>query len=65
MNRRDFMKGALLTASMLSSGKAFAGGFDRKNNFKRLSNRGNPSVLEQKHVPGIEAPDSVNAGYMV
>ena len=64
MNRRTFIKGALLTAAAMSSGKVLAGEYKHqsKKELNRLTGRDNPSVLEQKHVPGIEAPDTVQSG---
>ena len=64
MNRRTFIKGTLLTAAAMSSGKALAGGYkhESKKEMNRLSSRESPSALEQKHVPAIKAPDTVQAG---
>ncbi len=71
MNRREFIKGAFLTAALLSSGQALAGMYDDeeeegsesvKLSHLKLQNRENPSVGEQKHVPGIEAPGQVKKG---
>ncbi len=69
MNRREFIKGAVLTAAFLSSGKALAGIYDEDEgeesggeDLLRLQNRENPSVGEQKHVPAIEAPGQVKKG---
>lgn len=63
MNRRDFLKGALVTTAVLSSGKSFASEYEKKEEkeFLKLENREDPSVLEQKHVPAIEIPDLVNS----
>jgi len=65
MNRREFIKGAVLTAALVSSGRAFAsegseesGGAD----LKKLQNRENPSVGEQKHVPTIDSTSQVTEG---
>ncbi|NIS61542.1 MAG: twin-arginine translocation signal domain-containing protein, partial [Proteobacteria bacterium] len=63
MNRRDFIKGAAFTAAMMSSGVALATEYEEKGsaqqdtNLLRLQNRENPTAMEQKHVPGIEAPN--------
>jgi len=69
MNRREFIKGAVLTAAFLSSGKALAGIYDEDEgeesgdeDLLRLQNREDPSVLEQKHVPAIESPGQVKKG---
>jgi superoxide reductase len=64
MNRRAFIKGTLLTVAAVSSGEALAGEYkhESKKELNRLTSRDNPSVLEQKHVPGIEAPDTVQSG---
>jgi superoxide reductase len=64
MNRRSFIKGALLTAAAISSDKAQAGEYkhESKKELNRLTERDNPSVMEQKHVPGIETPDTVRSG---
>jgi superoxide reductase len=65
MRRRDFIKCGLSAAviSAVPSG-ALAGfyGEPKKEGFIRLKNKNEPSVSEQKHVPGIESPDSVKAG---
>jgi len=64
MTRRTFIKGTLLTAAAMSSGSALAGEYKQKSTkeLNRLSSRDNPSVLEQKHVPGIQAPDTIESG---
>jgi superoxide reductase len=64
MNRRSFIKVTLLTAAAMSSGKALAGEYKHESTkaMNRLSSRENPSALEQKHVPAIEAPHTVQAG---
>ena len=67
MNGREFIKGALLTAAFLSSGRAFGGDKDEgggsgEKGLLRLQNREDPSVLEQKHVPAIESPGQVKKG---
>ena len=69
MNRREFIKGALLTAAFLSSGKALAYNDEEEKSGKlgeqdllRLQNREDPSVAEQKHAPAIEAPGEVKKG---
>jgi superoxide reductase len=65
MNRRNFLKGALLTTTVLASGQVYAekyGQMKRREGLNRLMNKGNPSAMEQSHVPGIEAPDTVKPG---
>jgi superoxide reductase len=64
MNRRNFLKGALLTTTVLASGEVLAGKDDYKmmKPMNRLTNKKNPSLSEQKHVPGIEAPETVKSG---
>jgi superoxide reductase len=64
MNRRDFMKGALISSAVLASGKVIAGEYEHSGEKKlnRLSSKDNPSVLEQKHVPVIDAPGTAGAG---
>ncbi len=61
MDRRDFLKGALVTAVSLTAGKSIANASGGKE-YLRLKNKKNPSVLEQKHVPAIEAPKNVYSG---
>jgi len=62
MKRREFLKGAILSTALLASGKALAtkgySGIGKKG-LLRLKNRENPTVLEKKHVPAIEAPGKV------
>jgi superoxide reductase len=64
MERRNFIKGALLAAAVMASGKTLAAEYEKGEGQKiqKLSNRENPSALEKKHVPGIEAPASVKPG---
>ena len=61
MKRRDFIKGVILTTTVLAAGRPQVFAYDGHGNLKRLENRENPSALEQKHVPGIEAPAKVPA----
>jgi superoxide reductase len=58
MNRRNFIKGVVITTAAVASGKAFAGvyGSESQKSLNRLADRANPSASEQKHVPGIKAP---------
>ena len=62
MKRREFLKGAILSMALLASGEALAtkgySGIGKKG-LLRLKNRENPTVLEKKHVPGIDVPDKV------
>ena len=64
MNRRNFIKGAIVTTAVMTSTKSFAGEYGHKDTGKlnRLMSKDAPSVMEQKHVPGIKAPGTVNAG---
>jgi superoxide reductase len=66
MNRREFIKETLLTTAVLASvsGKAFAGEYGEisKKDINRLKNKKTPSIGEQKHVPAIEAPDTIRSG---
>jgi superoxide reductase len=62
MKRRDFLKGALLATTLLASGKSFAKEYKKadEKELLRVKNRDNPSILEQKHVPGIVSPAEVS-----
>lgn len=64
MNRRNFIKTTMLVSAALASGRAVAGEYSSRSaeGISRLTNRGNPSVLEQKHVPGIDAPAGIAPG---
>ena len=64
MNRRAFIKGILFTVALFESGKIYAGDYKNVNTtvIKRLENREDPTISEQKHVPAIEAPEKVNSG---
>ena len=64
MNRRDFIKGAVITSAVLSSTRVFAGEYEREAEKKmnRLTNRESPSPLEQKHVPVMELPERIESG---
>jgi superoxide reductase len=66
MKRRDFIKGALLTTAALTSRRAFAGegygDMSTMEGLNRLQDEKNPTVSEQKHVPGIVIPDTVKPG---
>lgn len=66
MQRRDFIKGAVLSSAVLavSAGGIFAEGSGQAGgmDINRLQNTKDPSVLEQKHVPAVNAPSSVKPG---
>jgi len=64
MKRRDFIAGAVAVGTLAIARTSSAGGYEEKSgtNLQRLKNKEAPSVLEQKHVPAIDAPGSVTAG---
>jgi superoxide reductase len=62
MDRRAFIKGAVLTTAMLASGRVQAKTGSEPGALLKLENPENPSKLEQKHVPAIEAPSQVKKG---
>ena len=64
MQRREFIKGTVLATAVLAAEKVLAGKYDTPDttHLNQLTDRENPSVLEQKHVPSIEAPAKVEAG---
>ena len=66
MQRRKFIKGALLSSAVLavSAGEIFAEVSEHASGMgmNRLQNTENPSALEQKHVPAVTAPASVMPG---
>jgi superoxide reductase len=64
MERRNFIKGALIAVAAMAPGKILAVQYehDEGKNIQKLLDREKPSALEQKHVPGIEAPASVIPG---
>jgi superoxide reductase len=76
MNRRNFITGVIITTAAVASGKAYAAGYgsESKKSLNKVADRANPSVSEQKHVPGIKAPNnatinewfnvSINVGFM-
>jgi len=63
MKRREFLKGAILSTALLASGEALAtdGNYSGtgKKGLLRLENPEDPTVLEKKHVPAIDAPGKV------
>ncbi len=66
MERRKFVKGAVVTAAAaLVAGKvekSWAKGHKGQKKLSRLTNRKKPSMLEKKHVPLIKAPSQVKKG---
>jgi superoxide reductase len=61
MDRRTFIKGAFAATAVIASGSARAsdnGSGDEKT-IHRLTNRSDPSLLEQKHVPSINVPEVI------
>lgn len=65
MKRRDFIKGAVVSAALMSTGKAFAYNGDEATGgtgLLKLQNRDNPSPVEQGHVPAIESPSQAQKG---
>ncbi len=64
MNRREFIKGAVITSAVLSSGSLNAAEYEHEDEkiINQLVDRENPSVLEQKHVPVIKIPRTIEAG---
>jgi len=64
MNRRTFIKGAMATVAAMYAADSHAGEYkhENKGDLNRLTNRDNPSVLEQKHVPAIAVPSAVQSG---
>ncbi len=66
MERRRLIKaGAAGAALLLTQGVAGADSYNKtlaKRKINTLTNKKNPSVLEKKHVPLVEAPKSVKKG---
>ena len=64
MNRRDFLKGAIVSSAVMASSKVFADDYSHKSSseLNRLKSKDAPTGLEQKHVPAVESPKSVKAG---
>jgi superoxide reductase len=64
MDRRKFITGAILSAFVLMSEKALGGQYGHTGNVKlnRPSNKENPPLIEQKHIPAIETPEKVQSG---
>lgn len=64
MKRREFILGTVAAGALAAARYTSAGGYGDKpdSSLLRLKNRQNPSVLEQKHVPGIDVPGSVSPG---
>ena len=65
MNRRVFLRGSVLAVAAVSSGVVIAAEYEKKaspqqnTGLLKLRNRENPTAMEQKHVPEIEAPSTV------
>ncbi len=64
MERRTFMKGVVAGSGLLIASSVSLSGIVRADDdmVRHLENRANPSTLEKKHVPAIEAPASVTKG---
>ena len=66
MNRRDFIKGTIIAAAVVTAApeKVLAREHKKMGEEKinTLQDMNNPSVLEQKHVPGVEVPETVQPG---
>jgi len=66
MNRRDFIKGTVIAAAVITAApeKVLAGEHKKMGEEKihTLEDMNNPSVLEKKHVPGVEVPETVQPG---
>lgn len=56
MTRREFMKSTTIAALLLSADRA--GAVSSEEKLLRLKDRNDPSVLEKKHVPAVEAPET-------
>jgi superoxide reductase len=59
MKRREFLKGAVLSTVLVTTGQALATkdySSTGEKGLLRLKNRENPTDLEKKHVPAIEVP---------
>lgn len=72
MERRDFLKCAATAAIVFNAGTALAQEYGKETmpaaeqvTINKLANRENPTALEQKHVPAIQAPSKVKAGQWV
>lgn len=65
ITRKKFITGALQMGIALSLGDLLLckkGGEKKEGTLLRLKNKDNPSVLEKKHVPGIESEKSIKKG---
>ncbi len=66
MKRRQFVKASAAGAALLLVGKGVQAGYgspsEKEGKINTLVNKKNPTVLEKKHVPGVEAPKSVKKG---
>ena len=64
MNRREFIKGAVISTAVMASSTVFADDYSQKSHsdLNRLTSKDTPTGLEQKHVPAVTFPASVKAG---
>jgi superoxide reductase len=65
MKRREFIKGAVLSAALVSTGRSFAYNGEEEISgagLLKLQNRDNPSPVEQAHVPVIETSGAIKKG---
>ncbi|MBF0519295.1 MAG: hypothetical protein HQK92_06185 [Nitrospirae bacterium] len=60
MERRDFLKSAVVAGVVLTSGSVLAE--ESKSEPQRLKSKDNPSALEQSHVPVVEVSGKAKAG---
>jgi superoxide reductase len=66
MNRRDFIKGTMIAAAAVTAEpkKLLAGDYGTMGGEEvhTLQDMKNPTALEKKHVPGVEAPGAAEQG---
>ncbi len=63
MERRTFIKGIAAGSALAASTGTFTSLVSADDEIiHHLKNRNNPSVMEKKHVPAIEAPSNVKKG---
>ncbi|MBF0564554.1 MAG: twin-arginine translocation signal domain-containing protein [Nitrospirae bacterium] len=72
MERRDFLKGAAAAAVVFNAGNALAHEYGKEakpaaeqDKINKVVDKENPTALEQKHVPSIQAPSKVKADQWV